>query len=89
MKCLIMRHFIWVYIVCQRTCLGVASIQHVKIRVGTNRDFSTTGVKNIAMSTYVIIVFSPGPIAQLVASPTADPGVASLIPVQSHIFIVK
>ena len=29
----------------------------------------------------------PGPVAQLVANPTADPGVASLIPAWSHIFM--
>ena len=29
----------------------------------------------------------PGPVAQSIASPTADPGVASSIPARSHIFV--
>ena len=33
------------------------------------------------------LIWVPGLIAQLVACPTADPGVASLIPARSHIFV--
>ena len=33
MKCSIMLHYIWVFFVCQSTCLGVSQIQRVKIYV--------------------------------------------------------
>ena len=33
------------------------------------------------------MILLPGHVAQLVVSPTADPGITSLIPAGSHIFV--
>ena len=44
-------------------------------------------MKNYQTCKELITAGGPGPVVQSVASPTADPGVVSLVPAQSHTFV--
>ena len=49
-------------------------------------DFISENRYNQALSIPFSLLNQPGPAAQSVASPTADPGIRSLMPAQCHIF---